>query len=37
MKAENVSLYFKVGASEKVYLASLDEVENNCVVVHFAY
>lgn len=37
MKTENVSLYFKEGASDKVYLASLDEVANNRFVVNFAY
>jgi len=37
MKSEKVSLYFKEGASDKVYLASLDEVDNNRFVINFAY
>jgi len=37
MKAEKVTLYFKQGSSDKVYSASLEEVENNNFVVHFAY
>lgn len=37
MKPEKVNLHFKEGASDKVYLASLDEVANNRFVVNFAY
>jgi bifunctional non-homologous end joining protein LigD len=37
MKPEKVTLYFKQGTSDKVYDVSLEEVENNCFVVRFAY
>jgi bifunctional non-homologous end joining protein LigD len=37
MKTEKVSLSFKEGASDKLYLAALDEVANSRFVVNFAY
>ncbi|MDM8523942.1 RNA ligase family protein [Desulfococcaceae bacterium HSG8] len=37
MKSEKITLYFKQGTSDKVYNASLEEVENNSFVVNFAY
>ena len=37
MKSENMTLYFKQGRSDKVYTASLEEVENDFFVVNFAY
>jgi len=37
MTSENITLYFKQGSSDKVYTASLEEVENNRFVVNFAY
>ncbi len=37
MKSEKITLYFKQGSSDKVYNASLEEVENDSFVVNFAY
>ena len=37
MTSENITLYFKQGSSDKVYTASLEEVENSRFVVNFAY
>lgn len=37
MTSEHITLYFKQGSSDKVYNASLEEVENNRFVVNFAY
>ncbi len=37
MKSEKVTLYFKQGTSDKVYNASMEEVENDGFVVNFAY
>jgi len=37
MTSENITLYFKQGRSDKVYTVSLEEVENKCFVVNFAY
>ncbi len=37
MKSEKITLYFKQGSSDKVYNASLKEVENKRFVVNFAY
>ena len=37
MKSEHITLYFKQGSSDKVYNASLEEVEDNRFVVNFAY
>src|SRR4030042_2054662 len=37
MTSENITLYFKQGSSDKVYQASLEEVEYNRFVVNFAY
>jgi bifunctional non-homologous end joining protein LigD len=37
MKSEHITLYFKQGNSDKVYHASLEEVENSRFVVNFAY
>ena len=37
MKSENITLYFQQGGSDKVYSASLEEVENEQFVVNFAY
>lgn len=37
MTSENITLYFKQGNSDKVYQASLEEVEDNRFVVNFAY
>jgi len=37
MKSENITLYFKQGNSDKVYIVSLEEVENSLFVVNFAY
>ncbi len=37
MKTEHITLYFKQGSSDKVYHASLEEVEDDRFVVNFAY
>ena len=37
MKSEKIALYFKQGTSDKVYHASMEEVENDSFVVNFAY
>ncbi len=37
MKSEKITLYFKQGASDKVYHASMEEVDGNQFVVNFAY
>jgi bifunctional non-homologous end joining protein LigD len=37
MTSEHITLYFKQGSSDKVYNASLEEVEDNRFVVNFAY
>jgi bifunctional non-homologous end joining protein LigD len=37
MTSENITLYFKQGSSDKVYIASLEETENDHFVVNFAY
>ncbi len=37
MSSENITLYFKQGSSDKVYTASLEEVEHTRFVVNFAY
>ncbi len=37
MKSENITLHFKQGSSDKVYSASLEEVEDKHFVVNFAY
>ncbi|MDM8544786.1 RNA ligase family protein [Desulfococcaceae bacterium HSG9] len=37
MKSENITLYFKQGRSDKIYTASLEEVENERFKVNFAY
>ena len=37
MISERISLYLKQGKSDKVYNASLEEVEGNHFLVNFAY
>lgn len=37
MKSEKITLYFKQGTSDKVYNASLENVESNSFAVNFAY
>jgi len=37
MKSEKIALYFKQGTSDKVYHASMEEVESDSFVVNFAY
>ncbi len=37
MKSEKITLYFKQGTSDKVYNASIEEVESDSFVVNFAY
>lgn len=37
MKNENITLYFTSGSSDKIYTASLEEVDNDQFLVNFAY
>ena len=37
MKSERITLYFKRGTSDKVYKASIEQVDSNNFVVNFAY
>jgi len=37
MNSENITLYFKQGTSDKVYKASMEEVDSQLFVVNFAY
>lgn len=37
MKSEKITLYFKQGSSDKVYNASIEEVDSKNFVVNFAY
>ncbi len=37
MTSENITLYFKQGCSDKVYIVSLKKAEDSCFVVNFAY
>jgi bifunctional non-homologous end joining protein LigD len=37
MKSEKIALYFKQGTSDKVYHASIEEIESDSFVVNFAY
>jgi bifunctional non-homologous end joining protein LigD len=37
MKSEHITLYFKQGRSDKVYTASLEDIEDTRFVVNFAY